>query len=182
MFYSATTGGFYDTAIHGDNIPPDAVEITVDEHASLIDGQSSGKRIVPDGNGHPILVNPESLMTLGQVQFIKISGIYDAYQAAISQPVSFTTSGGVSKSFQADANSQDVLTKTTQGYGMAGSVPAGFFWVAADNTRVPFTLDDLKGLYAAMLAQGWDAFQHLQDQKSAINKATTVAQVEAVVW
>ena len=27
MFYSKSTGGFYDTAIHGDNIPADAVEI-----------------------------------------------------------------------------------------------------------------------------------------------------------
>lgn len=28
MFYSAETGGFYDNAIHGDNIPPGAVEIS----------------------------------------------------------------------------------------------------------------------------------------------------------
>ena len=28
MFYSKSTGGFYDTAIHGDSIPVDAIEIT----------------------------------------------------------------------------------------------------------------------------------------------------------
>ena len=58
MFYSKSTGGFYDTAIHGDNIPADAVEITVEEHQALLEGQSMGKRIVADKNGKPILKDP----------------------------------------------------------------------------------------------------------------------------
>ena len=36
MFYSKTTGGFYDRAIHGDNIPEDSVEITDEEYTLLI--------------------------------------------------------------------------------------------------------------------------------------------------
>lgn len=127
-----------------------------------------------------LLQNPP--LTLEEAKSDQIGVLYAAYQAAISQPVSFKTEGRVSKTFQADPGSQDVLTKAAQGYSLAGSVPAGFFWVAADNTRVPFTLDDLKGLYAAMLAQGWTAFQHLQGQKAAVNAATTVAQVKAVTW
>lgn len=58
MFYSKTTGGFYDTAIHGDNIPADAVEITTEEHAALLQGQSEGKVITADENGYPILQDP----------------------------------------------------------------------------------------------------------------------------
>lgn len=58
MFYSKTTGGFYDTAIHSDSIPADAVEINAEEHAALIDGQSSGKRILADENGFPMLSDP----------------------------------------------------------------------------------------------------------------------------
>lgn len=58
MFYSKTTGGFYDTAIHGNNIPEDAVEITAEQHAALIEGQSQGKRIVADEAGHPVLADP----------------------------------------------------------------------------------------------------------------------------
>ncbi len=58
MFYSPTTGGFYTTEIHGDNIPEDAVEITAAEHAALLEGQSQGKRIVADANGRPILQDP----------------------------------------------------------------------------------------------------------------------------
>jgi len=61
MFYAKSTGGFYDTAIHGDNIPADAVEITVEEHAALLAGQSSGKRIVAEANGGPVLQDPPPL-------------------------------------------------------------------------------------------------------------------------
>ena len=45
MFYLKSTGGFYDAEIHGDAIPADAVEITRDEHAALLAGQSTGQRI-----------------------------------------------------------------------------------------------------------------------------------------
>jgi hypothetical protein len=58
MFYSAQTRGFYDPAIHGDNIPADAVEITAEQHAALLEGQSQGKVIAADANGHPILQDP----------------------------------------------------------------------------------------------------------------------------
>ena len=58
MFYSKTTNGFYDKEIHGDKIPKDAVEISADEHAMLMRGQSDGKTIVPNGNGFPVLVDP----------------------------------------------------------------------------------------------------------------------------
>ena len=58
MFYSKQTGGFYDTAIHGDNIPADAVEITDEEHQALLEGQSNGKVIAADKNGKPVLKDP----------------------------------------------------------------------------------------------------------------------------
>lgn len=58
MFYSKSTGGFYSLDIHGDNIPDDAVEITADQHAALIEGQSSGKRITADVDGFPVLADP----------------------------------------------------------------------------------------------------------------------------
>jgi hypothetical protein len=58
MFYSKSTGGFYDTAIHGTAIPSDAVEITIDQHADLLAGQSAGKAITADRNGAPVLTDP----------------------------------------------------------------------------------------------------------------------------
>ena len=58
MFYAKSTNGFYDEAIHGDNIPADAVEITGEEHQALLEGQSQGKIISADKSGKPVLKDP----------------------------------------------------------------------------------------------------------------------------
>lgn len=58
MFYSAKTGGFYSREIHGDKIPDDAVEITDEQHADLLFGQSAGKAITADADGNPVLTDP----------------------------------------------------------------------------------------------------------------------------
>jgi len=57
IFYSAATGGFYDTDIHT-SVPDDAVEITVEQHQALLAGQSEGKRIMADLQGRPVLRDP----------------------------------------------------------------------------------------------------------------------------
>ncbi len=48
MFASKTPRGYYDAAIHGDNMPADVVEITAEQHAELIEGQSLGLTIQAD--------------------------------------------------------------------------------------------------------------------------------------
>ncbi len=55
MFYAKSTGGFYTKEIHGDNIPKDAVKITVDEYNLLMDGQAEGKQIIGNDSGVPVL-------------------------------------------------------------------------------------------------------------------------------
>lgn len=137
---------------------------------------------VPAGLSPYAAPTPSEAEQLAAAQAAKLAELDAAYAVAVTQPVSFTTAGGVAKTFQADKASQDTLTVSMQGYDIAGSVPAGFYWVAADNTLVPFTLDDLKGLYAAMLAQGWVGFQNRQTKKTAARVATTVAAVEAITW
>ena len=58
MFYSQSTGGFYDPAIHGVNMPADAAQITREEHSALLAGQSEGRIIAADADGRPVLVDP----------------------------------------------------------------------------------------------------------------------------
>jgi hypothetical protein len=58
MYYAQSTGGFFDVAIHGKNIPADAVKITQEDHAALLAGQVRGKEIAADKNGHPVLADP----------------------------------------------------------------------------------------------------------------------------
>lgn len=61
MFYSKSAGGFYNTTIHGDNIPLDAVEITAGQHAELMTAQNNGATIQPAENGYPVAVFPDPL-------------------------------------------------------------------------------------------------------------------------
>ena len=81
IYYSKSTGGFYDSMLHGDRetevvqtdgdtgetldrwmepnpeckIPDDAVKISEDLYAQLFDGQGSGKVIAANDDGYPVL-------------------------------------------------------------------------------------------------------------------------------
>jgi len=57
-FYSPASGGFYLQGLH-ETIPEDAVALSADAYAALLDGHSKGMDIVPDGNGHPALHAPD---------------------------------------------------------------------------------------------------------------------------
>lgn len=59
MHYSKSTNGFYTRDIHGENMPADVVEITAEEHAALLDGQSHGKIIDFNDSGFPVLREPD---------------------------------------------------------------------------------------------------------------------------
>jgi hypothetical protein len=125
---------------------------------------------------------PTDAELLAAAKAAQKAAIDAAYANAVQSPVSFKTAAGVTQTFQADADSQDILAKATQGYTIAGAVPANFFWKAEDNTLVAFTLADLQGLYGAMLAQGWAGFQKRAMLKAQIAAATTVDAVTAITW
>lgn len=58
IFFSASTMGFYDTAIHSiEEIPSDAKEITNEDRLRLVKGQISAI-LVADENGYPALQDP----------------------------------------------------------------------------------------------------------------------------
>lgn len=57
-YFSPSTGGFYAREIHGDAIPEDAVEVSDEIHASMMEGQSQGKVIVAGDGGYPMLADP----------------------------------------------------------------------------------------------------------------------------
>lgn len=131
-------------------------------------------------------------LTLDQLKANQIGIIKGGYANAVIQSVSFTTSFGVTNAFQADQASQSILSISLQRARVAGGVPSGFYWKAADNTKPAFTLADLEGLDAAMFTQGWVAFQHKDNQIDAINAITgpnpsnpsaqTIAAIAAITW
>lgn len=126
--------------------------------------------------------SPTAAQVLAQTQAAQIVTLTQAYGAAIQQPVSYTSKGGVTKTYQADPQSVANLTSMLLAFQAAGVTPTGFYWLSLDNTQVPFTYADLQGLAAAFGEQGAAAFQHLQTKKEAVRAASTVAAVEAVTW
>ena len=125
---------------------------------------------------------PTVVQLLAQAQAAQISAFAQAYQSAIRQPISYTSKGGVTKTYQADPQSVSNLQNAILGMQAAGVAPSGFYWVSSDNTQVPFTFADLQDLSAALLAQGWAAFQHLQNLKAEVMAATSVSAVQTIVW
>jgi hypothetical protein len=57
IYYCASTGGFYEDTINRKGIPDDKVEIDPTYRLELLNGQRSGKCIVPDHAGYPKLVD-----------------------------------------------------------------------------------------------------------------------------
>ncbi|MFV0284748.1 MAG: hypothetical protein ACK5JE_13345 [Castellaniella sp.] len=74
--YSASSRGFYSVDLHGNNIPKDAVEITEDTYASLMQGQSEGRQIVPNDKGYPVLENPPApKLTLAEIKAVQLAQV-----------------------------------------------------------------------------------------------------------
>lgn len=56
IFFSAIELGFYDSNIV-DAIPDDGVEVSLEHHRAILDGQTAGKAIAADEFGGPILID-----------------------------------------------------------------------------------------------------------------------------
>ena len=92
MYYSKSTGGFYDPEINT-LIPDDAVEISHATHAALLAGQAEGKVIASDSEGFPILQSqpPYAELDVDQVTMRQArlalweSGKLDAVAVSIGQ-------------------------------------------------------------------------------------------------
>lgn len=119
---------------------------------------------------------------LAPAQQAQMVVLTEAYQQAFSQDIDFTTAAGVTAQFQADVGSIADLQSMLTAYGSSGVLPDGFFWVAADNRKIPVTFADLQALAKTIGDQGWAAFRHLQDRKADVRAAKTIAAAQAVTW
>jgi hypothetical protein len=135
-----------------------------------------------DDSDQRYLAFADPLATLPGAQAAQIGALAAAYGNAIQQPVSYTSKGGVTKTYQADQGSVANLSQMMLAFQSTQTMPNGFYWVAADNTQVPFTYADLQGLALAMGTQGAAAFQTLQTLKAQVLAATTIEAVQAISW
>ena len=175
MFYAKSTGGFYDTAIHGDNIPADAVEITAEEHQALLEGQSQGKLIVADENGYPTLQDPPPL-TLDEAKVAKLAEINAACDAEIGAIKATYPDTEVMTWDKQEREARALLADAAAVTPLIDAIASarGLDRVELAN-RIIAHADQFAVASGASLGKR----QKLKDE---INAATKVKQVEAIVW
>lgn len=94
----------------------------------------------------------------------------------------FTYAG---KQIACDALSRSDIDAVANSIALTGGFPAGFpnAWKAMDNSYVAIPdVDTFKALHAAMTDQGTVNFGRSQTLKAALAAATTVEQIDAIVW
>lgn len=162
MFYAKSTGGFYDPAIHGDNMPDDAVAITTERYAELLQGHVGGKRVVGDENGHPVLVDPPPASKAEMWQRIK------AKREQVKN-------GGV-KVGDNWFHSDDASRIQQIGLVMMGAgIPPGLQWKTMDGTFVAMTPALAGQVFQAVGASDQTIFAVAETHKAAMEAAADPA-------
>jgi hypothetical protein len=114
---------------------------------------------------------------LQQAQVAQVAILMAAYASAGYAPVAYMGSA-----FPSDPNTLLLLSCTLVQGSTPQGLPSGFQWYSDEGTGVPMTLVQLQGLGNAIFAQVYAAYGKVQGLIQAVETATTVAAVQAIVW
>ncbi len=81
--YSPTERGFFDSRVHN-AVPDDAIEITAEQHAELLEGINQGKHAVLDDAGQLILIDPPPYVPTAEVLCARFDTAADAARRAVA--------------------------------------------------------------------------------------------------
>jgi hypothetical protein len=183
MLYSKSTGGFYDPAIHGSNIPSDAIEISNDTYFAFLAAQTLGKVITADADGNPVAVDPNTLMTLAQAQAMQSAAVSSACSCAINAGFASSALGKSHTYPSKDTDQRGLLNAALVAQGQPSSWTASL-WCYSGNAwaYVSHTAAQVQQVNADWLAYRQSQQSKYADLLSQINAATTVSAVLAVNW
>jgi len=169
MLYSKLTGGFYNHAIHGDNIPTDAVEISAKNHSTLLIAQSKGKLIVADENGYPIAIDhPAPVRTLTSMLADIAAKRWEVETGGITVAAS---------PIKTDRDSQAQLISTYT--SLKSGLIADTQWKDAHGMFTMVTLAELEPVAQAVSEHVRACFAAEQSHNDAINQLQTQAELDA---
>lgn len=177
LFYSAAAKGFFDDRLHTE-VPTDAVEISTDRHAELLQSQSAGKIIVADEGGNPVAVEPRSLLSLNQLK--------DLRWQEVKQNRDWRIDGGCDVPgigrFDTDTLSRSNINGAVTGAVMAKSADVAFAvqWKLADNSLAELDADQMFVVGQTVLAHVSTCHARSQALGLLIAAADTVADLEAI--
>lgn len=124
MYYAKSTGGFYDPAIHGGNIPADAVVITAAEHAALLEGQSLGMMIAAGAGGHPTLIDRPAPLVTAHGLCAQIDAAADTARRAVAgdplRAVEYDRAAAEAQAFKDAGYPADTVPRTVAAWAISG--------------------------------------------------------------
>lgn len=168
--YSATTGGIYIVGVHT-SIPPDAVDITNDEHLELLQAQSQGKSIGADALGRPVAIDPalRALQNDRRTTIRKLAA--DAANANVNA-IGIEWQGGFDSAIKLDAAKRLAEAAGATTVVLYDAEDVAHTLDMADATTVAIAV---AAAYQAALAKKKAAFR-------AISAANTAEQLDAITW
>ena len=175
IYYSFTSGGFYDDRIFSvESLPKDVVEVSEEEHLSLLQNQYTGGSIGVDANGKPIAVPPPAL-SLAEVQVLMCASV-DATADAVYNAIGGPTPGRLAEYQQA---SNDASAFKAAGYSGTAPVTVSCWSQANAGWTDQQAADDI----IATASKWMIALQNIRSArllgKSAVNAASDIASAEA---
>lgn len=181
IYYSKSNQAFYDDQIHS-RLPEDAVEISPEQHAALLAGQSNGQVIMPNKAGQPVLaeqppcpsstwdgeqwhIDPECAARLKAEQQAEVWERIKAKRYDNLRHGVYIKSVG--KWFQTDDASR------TQYLALAvmPRLPEKLAWKTMDNSFINMTKVLLEELMAQMLVDEQADFANAEKHRAAMLKA-----------
>jgi len=116
-----------------------------------------------------------TMPTIDQLKQQKKNQLIQNYESELNSNITY-----MNTEFQADEKSQNLISKTLIASG--GSLPDDFYWLDVYNNKVPMTYTDLQGLANAILLRRQQLFDKLQTLKAQVRNATSITELEAIVW
>lgn len=184
-YFAASTGGFYDDAIHA-TLPADAVEITAVQHAALLAGQSSGKLIASDQSDRPILIDqPPHVPTEIELCNAIDTAADTARRAVAGDPlraVEYDRAASEAAAFKAAGYPADAVPRTVAAWAINGrsaqQAADSILAEAAQYTEALYFLRETRLQAKDLVRQAMDAGNVEQAQDIA---AETIASIQAAV-
>lgn len=192
-YFSKSTSGFYTEDVHGARliervttdpesgepldrwsepnpdckIPADAVEITDEQHAALLEGPSHGKRIEADANGNPVLVTPPA-PTLGELK----TATWESIKAERDRRIQHGGYKVGEKWFHSDT-----FSRTQQmGLVMLGAnIPANLQWKTMDGSFIAMTQALAGQVFAAAAVSDVAIFGAAEAKRTAMEASADPA-------
>lgn len=182
VLYSTTTAQvlqWQDTSKFNYATPPEGVDtlaVTAAEWAN----QAGTWYVVSGSLTQTNPYAPTAAQLLEQAQSAQIALVTKGYDATIAAPVTYKTAAGVTAMFSTDAKSTNYL----QSIIAAGSAAwTANLWLSNAGAPItPFTFADVQGLAAAIENAETPDYQELLKLIGEIHAATSVAEVQIVVW